>query len=178
MLVLGSLHKLGVLKGRKSIIGISNEPQSLLAQNADVSIYIRSLADKTVAIQTYTGTLLTLHLLASTVTDTREAAKEAITTLLPAFSQLVDSSIGGLNQWDDFLCSDSPVYLLARGPSCASAYEGALLFNEVAKSTAVGMATASDTSRSDPAARVDLARDNQEGRTIFAETISRDQVCC
>lgn len=134
---------LGVLKGRKSIIGISNEPQSLLAQNTDVSIYIRSLADEMVAIQTYTGTLLTLHLLASTVTDTREAAKEAITTLLPAFSQLVDSSIGGLNQWDDFLCPDSPVYLLARGPSCASAYEGALLFNEVAKSTAVGMATAS-----------------------------------
>ena len=134
---------LKLLKGRQSIIGVSNEPQSRLARDADVSICVGSLADEMVAIQTYTGTLLTLHLLASAVSNGLEPAKETLTALLPAFSQLVESSMSGLNQWDAFLSPDSPVYLLARGPSCASAYEGALLFNEVAKSAAVGMATAS-----------------------------------
>jgi glucosamine--fructose-6-phosphate aminotransferase (isomerizing) len=134
---------LEMLKGRQPIIGVSNEPQSLLARNADVSICIGSLADEMVAIQTYTGTLLTHYLLAGTVTDTLEAAQKKITTLLPAFSELVDSSMSDLSKWDVFLRPDSPVYLLARGPSCASAYEGALLLNEVAKSAAVGMATAS-----------------------------------
>jgi len=134
---------LKLLKGRQPIIGVSNEPQSQLAQSADVSLSVESLADEMVAIQTYTGTLLTLHLLASAVGDRLGAAKEAITTWLPAFSQLVESSMNGLNQWDSLLSPDSPVYLLARGPSCASAYEGALLLNEVAKSAAVGMAIAS-----------------------------------
>jgi glucosamine--fructose-6-phosphate aminotransferase (isomerizing) len=134
---------LEILKGRQSIIGVSNEPQSLLARNADVSICIGSLADEMVAIQTYTGTLLAHYLLASAVTDTLETAQKKITTLLPSFSQLVNTSMSGLHKWDAFLRPDCPVYLLARGPSCASAYEGALLLNEVAKSAAVGIATAS-----------------------------------
>lgn len=134
---------LEILKGRQPIVGVSNEPQSLLAQNADVNISVGSLPDEMVAIQTYTGTVLTLHLLANAVSDRLDAAKQAITTWLPAFSQLVENSMHDLNQWDTFLSPDSPVYLLARGPSCASAYEGALLLNEVAKSAAVGMATAS-----------------------------------
>jgi len=134
---------LDLLKGRQTIIGVSNEPQSLLARSADVSICIGSLADEMVAIQTYTGTLLTMYLLASVVDDRLEEAKEAVTKWLPAFSQLVEKTISDLHQWDTFLSPNVPVYLLARGPSCASAYEGALLLNEVAKSAAVGMATAS-----------------------------------
>jgi glucosamine--fructose-6-phosphate aminotransferase (isomerizing) len=51
--------------------------------------------------------------------------------------------MSGAKHWDDFLGVNAPVYLLARGPSCASAYEGALLFHEVAKSPAVSMAVGS-----------------------------------
>lgn len=134
---------LEVLKGSNSIIGVSNEPHSLLARNADAAIHINSLADEYVAVQTYTGTLLTLQLLASAVNQTRQETAEAISTLLPVFSQLVETSMDGIGKWDDFLATDFAFYLLARGPSCASAYEGALLFNEVAKCTAVGMAIAS-----------------------------------
>lgn len=133
---------LKVLKGRNPVIGVSNEPQSLLAQNADVSIHINSLPDEYVAVQTYTGTLLTLHLLASSANHTHQAAADTISTLLPVFSQLVESSFHAASHWDDFLATDSPFYFLGRGPSCASAYEGALLFNEVAKYAAVGMAIA------------------------------------
>jgi len=133
---------LKLLKGRQPIIGVSNEPQSLLARDADVSICVGSLADEIVAIQTYTGTLLTLHLLASAVGDRLDETKETMSTWMPAFSQLIETSMNNLGQWDTFLSPNAPVYLLARGPSCASAYEGALLLNEVAKSVAVGMATA------------------------------------
>ena len=48
-----------------------------------------------------------------------------------------------LTSWDAFLSLDATPYLLARGPSLASAHEGALLFHEVAKSPAVAMPIAS-----------------------------------
>lgn len=134
---------LEILKGHLPIISVSNEPESLLAKSADLCIWVRSLPDEIVAIQTYTGTLLTLYLLAGSVSNTREAICETIPALLHAFSQHIESSMTALDQWDAFLSPGSPVYLLARGPSCASAYEGALLFNEVAKCAAVGMPAAS-----------------------------------
>lgn len=134
---------LEILHGRMTIIGVSNEQQSLLARNADVSIHIGSYADEMVAIQTYTGTLLTLYLLAGSVIDSCEAAVKVVRELLPSFGAAVKSNMNIVHEWDEFLSAGSPVYLLARGPSRASAHEGALLFHEVAKSPAIGMATAS-----------------------------------
>ena len=134
---------LSILKGRQPIIGITNEPASVLSQEADVNLHIGSLPDEMVAIQTYTGTLLTLHLLASAVTNTLDAAKDEIEALRPDFSQLIATNLDELEAWDAFLEAGSPLYLLARGPSYASALEGALLFNEVAKAPAVGMPAAS-----------------------------------
>lgn len=131
------------IKGRMPIIGVSNEPQSSLARNAEISISIGSLADEYVAIQTYTGTLFTFYLLAAATCNDADPAKRAEREVLPAFAGMVQRSMSGTCAWDDFLNPEAPVYLLARGPSCASAYEGALLFNEVAKSPAIGMAAAS-----------------------------------
>lgn len=134
---------LELLKGRQTIIGISNERDSLLARASDVSLHIGSLADEMVAIQTYTGTLLTEYLLGSAIDDGVENAKEAVEALLPGFADLVAHSLSGIEGWDGFLDIGSPVHLLARGPSCSSAVEGALLFNEIAKFPAVGMPLAS-----------------------------------
>ncbi len=134
---------LALLEGRQLIIGVTNEPESLLAQSADVTIHIGSPPDEMVAIQTYTGTVLALHLLGSAVTNEFEAASMRIEGLRAELSQLVEASFEEMRGWDDFLLGVPPVYLLARGPSCASALEGALLFNEVAKTPAVGMPTAS-----------------------------------
>ncbi len=134
---------LEILKARNTVIGVSNEPQSPLARNAEIGIHIGSLPDEIVAIQTYTGTLLTLHLLVSAVNHAGDAAAEAIESLLPSFAAAVSGSMEKLSQWDLFFSGDSPVYLLARGPSCASAYEGALLMNEVAKTPAIGIPAAS-----------------------------------
>ena len=134
---------LKLLKGRQPIIGISNEPGSLLAREADVSLHICSLPDEMVAIQTYTGTLLSEYFLGCAVENRIDRAKEEICALLPSFGNLVSSSLENIHKWDAFLHDAFPVHLLARGPSYGSALEGALLFNEIAKLPAVGMPIAS-----------------------------------
>jgi len=134
---------LHALKGRAPIIGICNEPQSTLATTSDVSILIHSHDDDYVAVQTYTGTLLTQYLLAAAVAGTSPAAIQLSHALLPAFAELVQHSHAAAHTWDIFLRPESPIFLLARGPSCASAHEGALLFNEVAKTPAIPMAAGS-----------------------------------
>jgi len=134
---------LSKMKGKVPIIGVTNEPLSQLSQAADVSISIASLNDEMVAIQTYTGTLLTLHLLGNLVADSFDAAAKEVRTLLPSFASLVEASMRTLTSWDVFLSPSATPYLLARGPSLASAHEGALLFHEIAKSPAVAMPIAS-----------------------------------
>jgi glutamine---fructose-6-phosphate transaminase (isomerizing) len=131
------------MKGKVPIIGVTNEPLSQLSRSADVSISIASLNDEMVAIQTYSGTLLTLHLLGNLVADSFDAAAEEVRTLLPSFASLVEASMKTLTSWGAFLSPSATPYLLARGPSLASAHEGALLFHEVAKSSAVAMPIAS-----------------------------------
>jgi glucosamine--fructose-6-phosphate aminotransferase (isomerizing) len=131
------------MKGAAPIIGVTNEPLSLLARSADISLTIASLSDEMVAIQTYTGTLLTLYLLGNQVAGTFDTAADEVQKMLPSFASLVQASMNSLAEWDAFLVPPATVYLLARGPSLASAHEGALLFHEVAKSPAVAMPVAS-----------------------------------
>lgn len=160
---------LAALMGRQTVIGITNEPASALSQNADVNLYVASLPDEMVAIQTYTGTLLTLHLLASAVMNTLDAAKSQIEILQPEFSRLVNASLDRLEGWDTFFEPRSPIYLLARGPSYGSALEGALLFNEIAKVPAVGMPAA--TFRHGP---VELVDHNFRGLIFAPQGCTRD----
>ena len=134
---------LKLLKGRQTIIGISNEPSSMLAREANVSLHVGSLADEMVAIQTYTGTLLTGYLLGCAIDHRIEPAKAEIEALLPDFSKLVTVSLESIHGWDAFFENGSFVYLFARGPSYSSALEGSVLFNEIAKIPAVGIRIAS-----------------------------------
>jgi glutamine---fructose-6-phosphate transaminase (isomerizing) len=134
---------LQLLKGQQTIIGVTNEPDSLLAKTADCPILIGSLCDEMVAIQTYTGTLLALYLLGGAITRQFEVALDAVRSLQPEFARAIAENMDAIEEWDPFLDPMHPIYLLARGPSCASALEGALLFNEIAKIPAVGLPVAS-----------------------------------
>ena len=134
---------LAMMKGKVPIIGVTNEPLSQLARSADVSIQLSSLPDQIVAIQTYTGTLLALHLLGSAVAGRLDAAGDQVRQLLPTFASHTERNVAAIKQWDNFLHPDSNIYLLGRGPSVASTLEGALLFHEVAKAPAVAMPIAS-----------------------------------
>ena len=131
------------IRGKCVTIGVSNEPQSRLALEADHSIHIASLADEMVAIQTYTGTVLTLHLLAAAAAGLLDAAVGEAETAIGALQPVIDQGSEALEQWDSFLSCAPPVCNLGRGPSCGSAFEASLLFNETAKVSAMGMPAAS-----------------------------------
>lgn len=146
---------LELLKGRQTIIGVTNESDSALAKTADCPLLIGSLPDEMVAIQTYTGTLLALYLLGAAVTQEFDSALETVGSLQPEFSRMVRENMDAMEEWDPFLYPMHPIHLLARGPSCASALEGALLLNEIAKAPAVGLPVASF--RHGPAEVVDAA---------------------
>ena len=134
---------LSTFKGRLPIIGVTDGAASTLTRKADLSLHVGSLPDEMVAIQSYTGTLLTLHLLGMTVVDELSAAEEEAEALLPGISSLIATNLDEVRRWDSFLEGGVPVHLLGRGPSCGSALEGALLFNETAKAPAIGMLAAS-----------------------------------
>jgi len=119
------------------IITVTNEPASTLATGADLVLMISSFEDERMAIQSYTGTLLTLMLLASVVAGDLDQVREEMSHVLATISALLSGDLEGPRTWDGFLEPSCPVYLLARGPSYASALAGGLLFNETAKHPAI-----------------------------------------
>jgi glucosamine--fructose-6-phosphate aminotransferase (isomerizing) len=124
-----------------TVIGVTNVPESKLEQVADLTLPIGSQSDKLIAVQTYTGTVLTLLLLAEEVlADEGEKLSDACGAALPALSAHIDECLRESDSWQDLLMG-GPLYLLGRGPSLASVYEGALLLHETAKTAAVGMSS-------------------------------------
>jgi glucosamine--fructose-6-phosphate aminotransferase (isomerizing) len=132
-----------VKRRRQPIIAVTNQPTSTLAREADMTLNLNSPPDEMVAVQTYTGTLLTLYALVSAMDHRLEQFKEEVNTIIPELPEWISGLLQKRDSWDSFLRVDTPIYLLARGASYASASEGALLFNEIAKIPAVGMLTAS-----------------------------------
>lgn len=134
---------LSALQGRAAIVGVTSEPRSTLARAADIVLEVRSLPDEMVAIQSYTGTLLTLYLLGMAVAQVLDEAQQEVEALLRKFPAWISANLAQPHTWDEFLERDAPIYTLGRGPSLGSALQGALLFSEIAKAPAVGMAVAS-----------------------------------
>ena len=128
------------LKGRDCcIIGVTNEPESQLASEADICLLVGSPVDDLVAIQTYSGTLLTLNLLAELLAgrlDTPEYRHE-LAPLAGLVAQVLRQYQELSTAWSSSFRSGKSLYLLARGASLASANEGALLFHEMARFPAV-----------------------------------------
>lgn len=125
------------------ILGVTNEPDSALGRRADVLLDVGSLPDEMVAIQSYTGTLLTLYLLGMATVGQVDAGSREVQEVLPALGPWTAANLEAIRDWDTFLEPDSVVYLLGRGPSYATALEGALLFGEIAKAPAIAMGVAS-----------------------------------
>lgn len=134
---------MAALHGRQPIIGITNETGSTLAREADVVLDVGSLPDEMVAIQSYTGALLTLYLLGMAAVDKWDVGRRELDTVLAEMPGWIAANLEASRQWDAFLERDLAVYLLGRGPSYGSAAQGALLFNEIAKASAIGMGVAS-----------------------------------
>jgi glutamine---fructose-6-phosphate transaminase (isomerizing) len=122
------------------IIGVTNVPHSSLEQLADIPLMIGSQPDQLIAVQSYTGTVLTLLLLAEEVVanDSLQFAGSCHAAL-PKLVDCIEASFHASESWRELLDRGGPPYLLGRGPALASVYEGALLLHETAKASAVGM---------------------------------------
>lgn len=134
---------IAALRGRQPIIGVTNEPRSALARDADVLLDVASLPDEAVAIQSYTGTLLTLYLLGMAAIDQWDQGRREVEAMLKVYPSWVAGNLKSPQQWDSFLDGNSGLYVLGRGPSYGSAIQGALLFNEISKAPAIGLSVAS-----------------------------------
>jgi|SRR5579871_644754 len=125
------------------LIAVTNSPDSYLGREARLTLDIKSLADGMIAIQTYSATIATLHLLAGAVGGRLEQASREVAAVIDPLRAMIESGAATLGDWDRFFGSAGAIYCLARGPSVASALEGALLFGEAARVPAVGMLAAS-----------------------------------
>jgi glucosamine--fructose-6-phosphate aminotransferase (isomerizing) len=124
-----------------TVIAVTNVPSSKLEQIAHLTLSIGAQSDKLIAVQTYTGTVLTLLLLAEEVLtgDSQQLNKDCAAAL-PALSAHIDRCLRDGDSWQDLLTGGT-LYLLGRGPALASVHEGALLLHETAKAAAVGMSS-------------------------------------
>ena len=130
-------------KARESgatLIGITNSPESRLAQEAAVAIVIPTKLDYAISVNTYSTLALAAAALAKFDADDFEVSCQALSGALAS----VDKD---LVSWRDALADSSwlvpkaTYYFLARGPSVASCNQARLLWEEGAKSPATAMTT-------------------------------------
>jgi glutamine---fructose-6-phosphate transaminase (isomerizing) len=129
-------------KERKAkIIGITNTPESPLAEAADVTLNLNAAFDHLVSITMYSALALVGGLLASTASKTlddslSQSLNDSLSAAQKALAPWRDQIEG--NEW---FARDAPIYFLARGGSLASCHEARLLWEEAAKAPASAMTT-------------------------------------
>ena len=95
------------------MIGVTNVPGSELEKLADINLHIGAQADKLIAVQTYTGTVLALLLLAEEVLTGKSAQlSDACGAALPALSTHIEECLRASDDWQGLLMG-APLYLWA-----------------------------------------------------------------
>ena len=137
------LKLLPLLKAQGTrIVGMTDVADSTLAREADVTVLIHGGKDHLVAVQSYTATLIALRLLGAALLNAFDAARAELEAAVKGLIDYVPQCAEHSAEWRSFFDGAQVIHLLGRGRSIASIYEGALLFNEVAKFPAVPMQAA------------------------------------
>jgi glucosamine--fructose-6-phosphate aminotransferase (isomerizing) len=123
------------------VIGITNTPDSPLAQSAEVTLRLEAAFDHNVSVTMYSALTLAGGLLASAVLGTLDGALTA--ALRDALAASSEALAGWREQVEQsaWIAGDTPTYFLARGGSLATCHEARLLWEEAAKTTATAMTT-------------------------------------
>lgn len=129
-------------KSHCRVAGVTNVPGSTLASQADEIILLGSPPDELVAIQTYSATVVALLLLGSAYFNELDTVKPELDATIGVLSRWIPECFRRSAGWTEFFSQPTPLYLLGRGASLASATLGALLSHEVAKRPAVSMSAA------------------------------------
>jgi glucosamine--fructose-6-phosphate aminotransferase (isomerizing) len=120
------------------VIGVTNEAEGRLAKGAGRVLLVASRRDELVAIQSYTGQLVTLLMLGALACGEPETDSRAgIERVLSGLGGVIECHLESIGRSKSFFEDAECVHLLGRGPSFASCCQGALLFNETAKLPAI-----------------------------------------
>jgi glucosamine--fructose-6-phosphate aminotransferase (isomerizing) len=122
------------------VIGVTNEASGRLAKDAANVLLVASSRDELVAIQSYTGQLVTLMMLGALACGEPEAEWRAgVDRVLSELGGVIACHLESISRAESFFADTACVHLLGRGPSVASCCQGALLFNETAKLPAIAL---------------------------------------
>lgn len=119
----------------RQVVGITNEAGSTLARLSDFPLIIGGPSDYLISIQTYLTSLLILHHLAEFVSGNPESDsyRIGIQTLIGLVQSTIQKYQVLSLDWRAKLIPYQAIYLLARGRSLSSAYQGSLLLHEMAR---------------------------------------------
>jgi glucosamine--fructose-6-phosphate aminotransferase (isomerizing) len=124
------------------IVAATNVPGSELEKMADGILHIGAQTDQLIAVQTYTGTVLKMLLLAEEVhAESSEHLSNTCAAALPFLGLTINECLVASESWRPLLDSPQPLYLLGRGSALAAVQEGALLMHETAKAAAVAISS-------------------------------------
>jgi glutamine---fructose-6-phosphate transaminase (isomerizing) len=120
-----------------------NVPESTIASQSSRTLYVESPPDHMASIQTYSGSMAVLLLLGAAVAHGLDSGiRSDLERTADALSQWVPKWLRFSGSWPGFFAGNTPMYVLGRGASLASAFTGALLLQEVVKIPAIGMSVA------------------------------------
>jgi glucosamine--fructose-6-phosphate aminotransferase (isomerizing) len=117
-------------------IGITNDPESALANGSDVPLLLEIPFDHNVSVAMYTAPALVGCLVAAAVTGRLD---DALAASLDSALGAAEAAIPGWQkqaEGSDWFAPRGHTYLLGRGPGLASCQETRLLWEEAAKSSA------------------------------------------
>jgi glutamine---fructose-6-phosphate transaminase (isomerizing) len=123
------------------IVAITNNPESSLALEADVSLNTSTDFDHSVSISTYSAIALTAALLAL------NTAGQPVESLAGELRSAIHQTANSIEGWRaiikncGWLDGNATTYFLARGTSLGSAHEARLLWEETAKAPATALTT-------------------------------------
>jgi len=123
------------------VITVTNEPGSTAGRLANVCLSNHSRWDDLVVISAYIGMLSAELVLAGMVVGQPDAMLLDLQDAAFAMDAILQQAIDQREEMLALLRHASPLYLLGRGPSLASAHGGALVIQETARRSCLAMAT-------------------------------------
>jgi glutamine---fructose-6-phosphate transaminase (isomerizing) len=128
------------LSADHTVIGITNEEISTVAQKSAVTLLSRAGKEEMTSTKTYVSTLLVLSIFTSVLTKKwKQRSMPELRCAIEAVHTIIDSREKWLAPAMEFLGHPSFVQLIGRGPAYSSVLQGALMIMEAARNPAAGI---------------------------------------
>jgi glucosamine--fructose-6-phosphate aminotransferase (isomerizing) len=121
-------------------VAVTNEPGSTVGRLAEVCLPTHSRWDELVVLSAYGGMLATELILASYVSGEPQLMLEDLRSAVRGMQTAFNQALVNRQKASELFGAGSPVYLLGRGASLASAFAGALVLEEMSRQATVAMA--------------------------------------